>query len=825
VASTWRRPSPPWTSGSARESDRAIALKKLLLAAAAFGFGALPAFAQLASDSFDSSDPFAQRFKEKSKFELKIKPPKPGGAVTVTAAHENCEQNMDVCTATGEVHLVYHDVQMRADSITFDRKSKIATAEGHVVIDQGPTRMAGSRAVFDLEKKTGTIEEAEADLQPTFHIIAKSIAKTDESTYFIRDGVFTACSVPDPAWSFSTTEATITLDDYARMHGVTFHARKVPLLYSPYLLWPTKEDRTSGFLVPGLGYNSTRGAFLGLTYYWVTGRPTDATSEVDLFSRGAYGFGQEFRWAPSAESAGVFQGYIAHDNAATLCEPGTTADPTKLCVLPDGTAGVLTTGHATRWKLRLDHTSSDLPGDARAVVSVRDYSDANFLQDFERSYDLNAARQIESTAFLTKNFGDDSANLRLERTETLFASTVLQERLPSVEYSHRTAKIGETPLYAALDASFSELFVNRGKDQAHGSYERADLHPVLSLPIKNIPWLSVTASGGGRVTWYSDSVTPLTDTGQDFSGHSLTRSNGEAGASIVGPSFSRIYDFSFGPFAKWKHIIEPRVDYTYVQDMQFSPAQRCEPGQDEPCPRASLANVPLFDEVDSVFGQNAVTYKLVKRLLAKAGGEDAPSAQEVATLELSQTYNFENPQTAVSAGTTLIEPSRRGPFQALLRVAPAPAFHLDAQAAYDASVSRFTSFSFSSGANWGTEYAALTWTATRPVITTPPGPPPPPGTVIADPNSDFIRASAGVYLFSKHWRLDSQLNYDVRQQLMAEDRSLLSYEGSCYRILLEIRNLRSTVPGYPSRHDYRLVFNLKNIGTLLDVNGGLDSLF
>ncbi len=782
-------------------------MKKPLLAAAVLGFGALPLLAQLSPDSFDASDPFAQRFKEKSRFELKIKPPKPGGAVKVTADRENCQESLDVCTASGDVRLVYQDLEMRAETLTFDRRSKIVTAEGNVVIDEGPTRMSGRRAVFDLEKKTGTIEEAEADLEPTFHIIAKSIAKTAEATYVVEDGVFTACSIPDPAWSFSMSKATITLDDYARMHGVTFRARKVPLLYSPYLLWPTKEDRTSGFLVPGLGYNNTRGAFLGLTYFWVTGRPTDATTEVDLFSRGAYGLGQEFRWAPSAESAGVFQGFVAHDNAATLCEPGTTTDPAKFCTMPDGSAGVLTTGTATRWKLRLDHTSSDLPGDMRGVVSIRDYSDANFLQDFERSYNLNAARQIDSTAFLTKNFGDDSANLRFERTETLFASTVLQERLPSVEYAHRTARLGASPLYAALDASFSELFINRGKDQAHGSYERGDFHPVLSFPIKDIPWLSLTAKGGGRVTWYSDSVTPLTTTGQDFSGDVLTRRYGEAGLSIVGPSFSRIYDFSFGSFAKWKHIIEPRVDYTYVS------------------PVNGLERIPLFDEIDSVFGQNAVTYKLVNRLLAKGGGENAPSAQEVATLELSQTYNFENPQTVVFEGATVIEPPRRGPFQALLRIAPAPAFHLDAQAAYDASVSRFTSFSFAAGANWGTDYAALTWTATRPTITTPPGPPPPPGTIVVDPNSDFIRASAGLNLFSKHWRLDTQLNYDVRQGLMAEDRSLVSYEGSCYRILLEIRNLRSTVPGYPSRHDYRLVFNLKNIGTLLDLNGGIDKLF
>ena len=33
-----------------------------------------------------------------------------------------------------------------------------------------------------------------------------------------------------------------------------------------------------------------------------------------------------------------------------------------------------------------------------------------------------------------------------------------------------------------------------------------------------------------------------------------------AGVSIVGPSFSRIYDAEIGPYEKFKHVIEPRVD-------------------------------------------------------------------------------------------------------------------------------------------------------------------------------------------------------------------------------------------------------------------------
>ncbi|MGH9441714.1 MAG: LPS-assembly protein LptD [Thermoanaerobaculia bacterium] len=779
---------------------------------------------QLTQNSFDQSDPFSSRFKEKSHFEIKMKPVKAGGPVKIKALKENCHEGLNVCVAEGEVVVEYQDVRIQADKLTYDRRTNLAEAEGHVVIDQGATRMAGSSATFDLNAKTGTLHEAEADLEPTFHVIARTISKVGEDTYEIEDGIFTACAVPNPSWSFAMKKARITLDEYARMKNVSFRAGPVPLLFTPYLLWPTKEGRVSGFLVPGLGFNSTRGAFLGLTYYWVTGRSTDLTSELDLYSKGVVGLGEEFRWAPSSESAGVFQGFVLRDNQAEVCVPGSSADFTKFCNLPSGGSGVLVTSAQaqTRWKIRLDHSSSDLPWDIRGVLSIRDYSDPNYLQDFERSYALNSARQIVSTGFLTKNLGDDSLNLRLERSETFFSSDVLLERTPSLEFSHRTARIGETPLYAALDASFSRLFVNRGPNAPHGGYDRADFHPILSLPLKNIPWLSLTARLGGRVTEYTDSVTPLTGTGQSFAGRSLLRAYSEASASLVGPSFSRIYDFSLGPFARWKHILEPRVDYNYVADVRFSPNRDCSgTAAGSECPQNTLANVPLFDEVDSIFGQNSVTYRLVNRLLAKAGGENAPAAQEVATLDVSQTYNFRYPQTAVSPGQTITLPPRSGPIQGVLRIAPAPAFHLDAQVAYDTTVSRATSFSFAAGANWKNEYANLTWTASRPTLTTPPGPPPPAGYPVISPNSDFLRASVGINLFTPKLRLDTLLNYDAQLKQVTEDRSLLTFNGSCYTILLEVRNLRVPV----SRHDYRLVINLKNIGTLLDLNGGLDKIF
>ena len=57
---------------------------------------------------------------------------------------------------------------------------------------------------------------------------------------------------------------------------------------------------------------------------------------------------------------------------------------------------------------------------------------------------------------------------------------------------------------------------------------------------------------------------------------------------------------------------------------------------------------------------------------------------------------------------------------------------------------------------------------------------------------------------------------------MQEDRFAPDVQGLVLHGLSRVRQLR--LPPAP-RNDYRLVVNLKDIGTLLDVNGSIDALF
>jgi LPS-assembly protein len=770
------------------------ARRSLLLSAAVL---ALPALA--AAQDFGQTDPYQSKFKEKASFHVKFRVPEKGDVVHLSTKNPVEFIKDESWEGSGDVVIEYQDVKVQADHARYIFPTDVATLEGHVVIDQGPTRMTGDRAVFKVKAKTGRLENATADLAPTYHIVAQSIEKIGDATYHIEKGIFTACSVPRPAWSFSLAEAVVTLDDYARMRNVAFRAiqSRLPLLYTPYLIWPTKEDRATGLLVPGVGSNGSRGAYLGLTHFWVTGRPTDLTTTLDLYSKGTVGLGEEFRWTPTPESAGLFQGYAIHDTAATVCvplaeEPSGGDGP---CTLPDGSIGAFSRRVKNRWKVRLEHVSDDLPWGVRGVATIRDYSDEEYLQDLEGSFALNSARQILSRVFLTKNFGDDSVNLRLERSETFFGTDVIQERYPSLEYFRRTSRIGSTPFFFAAEGSFSELYINRGTNLPRGSYGRADLHPMLSIPWKRIPWLSVTVKGGARWTGYSDSVD---DAQTRFVGSSFTREYAEAGVSIVGPSFSRIFEGQLFQFGKFKHVIEPRIDYTYV-------SQVSDPGR-----------IPEYDDIDLQLGQNQVRYAIVNRLLARPADPKQGGAQEIASLEVSQTRAFQLPQTLILPGQTF-QPliTKVGPVTSELRLTPGPFFQFDGRVDYDTQASQVTGSSVTAAVLWKTNFFNATYFAARPVLAAPV----PAGS--PSPNSDQFRIAAGVDLL-KSIRVDTQLNYDARQGLLLEDRSLLTYRGSCYSIFLEVRQLR--LPPI-TRRDVRLVFNLKDIGTLLDFHQSLDRIF
>ena len=269
--------------------------------------------------------------------------------------------------------------------------------------------------------------------------------------------------------------------------------KKVPVFYTPYLLWPAKSERTSGLLVPNIGYSNLRGSYVGLAYFQILGRSFDTTLFADSYGKGFVGVGDEFRYRPT-------EGTPA-SSAATPSASRTSDD--------------------WRWKMELDHTTNDLPWGMRGVVTLRRYSDFNFFRDFERSTSTASGCATSSRGGSSPATGDRTRST--SRSPSARPSSTTSPPPTGGCRSWTTAcappSSARTPLVLKVDSSLAYLSVDRSATY-RSDYGRIDLQPQLSLPFRPAPWLSLALSAGERFTWYGDS---LDATGQAFTGDSLTR--------------------------------------------------------------------------------------------------------------------------------------------------------------------------------------------------------------------------------------------------------------------------------------------------------------
>ncbi len=530
-----------------------------------------------------------------SRTEFRIPMPEDqGGGQVIGEADAMVRRGDNTISLVGNVKVGYQNLTIQADRADVDLATRIVKATGNVILDEGPNRYGATVLTYNLDDKTGTMEQATANLQPDIYFRGDLVEKVGDASYVVTNGMFSACEGDVPVWSFRTGKAKVTLEGYARASNVTMRAKKLPVFYAPYLLFPVKSKRTSGFLLPNFSSSERHGTNVGVAYYQTLGPSYDVTLFADFYSEDFFGYATEFRYHPSQRTRGELRArFVDHDVV--------------------GADGVTT---ETEHRITFKHETRDLPGGLRAFVDIVDFSDFEFFRDFDRDLPRISRRSWQSRAYLTGAWGPQSMNLRFDQRETLNTdkSNTIQRQLPEFEYRLRQVQVGETPFYFQMQGAAHVISVERGFDDPDTptrktDYARAHILPTLTLPLDTVPWLQINLKANARTTWYQKSkvLAPAVDEELPegspevgtIEGESLTRFVPGVGAEIVGPSFSKIFNSSLGSFEKFKHVIEPRFEYAFTDEFE-----------DED-------RVPSFDELDRVDDQHRATARLVNRLIAK----------------------------------------------------------------------------------------------------------------------------------------------------------------------------------------------------------------
>jgi LPS-assembly protein len=542
-----------------------------------------------------------------------VRPPTAGKLPTIQAGDElRVDANHKTVTGTkgaiievdeGNVDARIGTYRLQADKVTVYEATNKVVAEGNVVFDQGDQqRITGSRAEWNYKTKTGFFINSTGYTNQTqdgtrMYFIADRVEKISLDTIIIINGEVTACDEETPKWSFRAKRARIKTGDRVRLVSPTFRVKKIPIVYLPYASLSLKHrDRSSGFLTPTLSVSGAKGVRLSEGYYLTLGRSADFTVRGDYFSKRGFGVGADLRTRANSRSFLNLGFYLVKDRV--FGAKASAANPDQ-----GGSSFYVDAVHY-------------FPNGFLVAADVNITSSLTFRQVFSDSIQQAISPEERSQVFLNKNYHAYSFNVRMNSQATSLQNSQIRIReLPSITLDRRPSPLQwleSLPVYFSFESGVEgvsrketpgDLVLFRqeaGRDPitTPSIVQRFDFHPSLTLPLSFAGW-SLTATAGGRVTYYSNSIDPTTKL---VLARDVVRGYGEFEFDLRPPALARNFRRSDGSIL-FRHTIEPYVIYRRIAGID------------------NFDSILRFDYVDAIADTNEIEYGLTNRFFVRRSTE------------------------------------------------------------------------------------------------------------------------------------------------------------------------------------------------------------
>lgn len=525
-------------------------------------------------------------------------------------------------TLQGHVVIHYQDYVIQADRATYNQTTSDVVAEGHVHLDGGPdeAHLLADHGTVNLDAHTGHLYDvsgtlgegrtselkvvtnyipgvgATAQNKPVltssspFAVSGKEIIQLGQGDYHVVDGTLTSCALPHPDWLLSAHNFFLA-NEVARGKSSWFELQglpvvhKVPVFYMPYLTHAVNGDsRESGFEIPILGNDTTKGLILGEDVYLVLGRSADLLVGAQYFSKRGFAPSGQFRYKGRGYDFATFRFNSLLDRL-----PG-TENQGGVDLLFDG--------------------RHDFDSETRAAADIEYLSSYVYRQEFEDNYALAINSEVKSQAFLTHSHDGLAEGASFNRYQSFESSagtatgeeeiTILH--LPTLQFDGVDQYLPGTPLMWGVNATGAGLSRSEPGFETSNYVPRLDVYPHLALPLHLDGW-TLRPVVALRDTFYakSQNPAPLGEVPSERDA-TLNRKDFEASVDLRPPALER--DFT----APWlqhllgsevRHTLEPDVQYKYVTGID------------------NFDSVLRFDAVDVASNTNELDYSLTQRLFLR----------------------------------------------------------------------------------------------------------------------------------------------------------------------------------------------------------------
>ena len=681
-----------------------------------------------------------------------------------------------------------------ADSLEYHPASGELLAEGRIRVEGPGLRMRCERLAMDWNTRSGEAWKLELELPPSWTLRADAVRFTDLKHWVFQQVELSPCPQEQPGWSARLASLTLDLDAWATFTHARVKVGPVPVLYLPWAIYPAKAERSPGLLPPLLGFSSTLGATVGLSYFQPLGSGADLTFAPEYYGRQGLLWGGELRWAPEFTHQGSLEAQYIDQRR-------------------DG---------ANRYRYILKELWQREDG-WQVTAELNQASDALLDSDYGRGVSNLGATSFDSSIYVGKTFSLASVSFAASEQRTFFQpedpfyqpdfpSSLRRQTLPSGRVLLHPIPLGAFYLDAGLRLDRFAYRLELGDDHTSvGDYawQRGDLATRLHGRLGQWGPFRVDLQLGARFTRYDaglrrsvfdpdsgssgDSLSAAADAFR-VDGEGLSRPFGSGRLQFTAPQFGR----SFGTLSllgykgELKHVLEPY--FAVTENSRFG----------------EVGRTPHFDEVDARpgvsgtgVGERSLELGLRQHFLGRPGA--GALFDDLLRWKVSIRYYFQPvllPDGRLQKGWGSLDNEVHAEPSAQLRVSFRRSTELS-EGGTDSSLS--TDYRGRDGSSFS---LALFSTGQNRFMVRQQG----------------VRAGGIQHFWGDRLRLEFQSSYDVRGHRFVNTQAALAYVTPCLATRLRYSHVDTRIPGALSREDrLDLTLTLRGLGDLFTT--GLEGLF
>ena len=204
----------------------------------------------------------------------------------------------EISSYFGNVVIKHADQQLSSDNANYDSVAKTLDIHGDAYYSDDDLTVHTNAGTFDLDSDQAKLRDV-LFIAPSAPLRghASAVIRDSKTVSRYQDVAYTSCPPGSQDWVIHASELKIDKEDG---EGIAKNAwlefKGAPVFYSPYMSFPTDNNRKSGFLAPSFGSTQRSGINFGMPYYWNIAPNYDATFKPRYLTKRGILLAGDFRY-------------------------------------------------------------------------------------------------------------------------------------------------------------------------------------------------------------------------------------------------------------------------------------------------------------------------------------------------------------------------------------------------------------------------------------------------------------------------------------------------------------------------------------------------